>query len=358
MTRLFAAIDAVGEMRFVGEVPRGSACNCFCPECHSPLIARQGVENEWHFAHESGQERPECEPGAANMLRRLAVEYLKTRPKILLPRYTQTAYARSDVRVLTEQVSWDGQFIGSITWLEQASRSDPVACSRMDNGIEAYLFVQISDDLPKHLPTSKDAVASMVFHCSVPVTSDLRKREYAERHLQRHGNIVWRHQPDVFGLMAAAQSRLLLKARELDAADARAHNRQQEEASKRQAEMSRLRLEQDAAAQRAAALKLLPKVDPLYSWAPSRKPDTSFIFYRLHDGSAWVVYTLSDGCMGIAAWPVSEEGWDEALPPSVGIVDSELGIYRASSAASHMIYLGEKSISVRTSRNPADFEGY
>lgn len=37
----------------VDEVVNGRGCNCICPSCSTPLIARQGQEVEWHFAHES-----------------------------------------------------------------------------------------------------------------------------------------------------------------------------------------------------------------------------------------------------------------------------------------------------------------
>ena len=33
------------------EVPRGKACDCECPSCHLPLLARQGEQRDWHFAH-------------------------------------------------------------------------------------------------------------------------------------------------------------------------------------------------------------------------------------------------------------------------------------------------------------------
>jgi len=37
----------------VSNVQRGGECNCICPSCKTPLIARQGEINEWHFAHAS-----------------------------------------------------------------------------------------------------------------------------------------------------------------------------------------------------------------------------------------------------------------------------------------------------------------
>ncbi len=35
------------------DVERGLACECICPSCNAPLIARKGDINDWHFAHAS-----------------------------------------------------------------------------------------------------------------------------------------------------------------------------------------------------------------------------------------------------------------------------------------------------------------
>jgi len=40
-----------GEWVDVHDVPSGLACDCICPSCETPLVARKGNEREWHFAH-------------------------------------------------------------------------------------------------------------------------------------------------------------------------------------------------------------------------------------------------------------------------------------------------------------------
>jgi competence CoiA-like predicted nuclease len=37
----------------VSDVQNGKQCGCVCPSCHTPLEARQGDINAWHFAHAS-----------------------------------------------------------------------------------------------------------------------------------------------------------------------------------------------------------------------------------------------------------------------------------------------------------------
>lgn len=45
------AIDKEGRVRSVDEVARGLGCDCTCPCCGYPVMARQGEVREWHFAH-------------------------------------------------------------------------------------------------------------------------------------------------------------------------------------------------------------------------------------------------------------------------------------------------------------------
>lgn len=35
----------------VSEVSKGISCDCICPSCKVPLVARKGDVNQWHFAH-------------------------------------------------------------------------------------------------------------------------------------------------------------------------------------------------------------------------------------------------------------------------------------------------------------------
>ena len=52
LTRIpFGQRDADGQLIDVHEAERGAHCGCHCPSCGTPLIARQGEEKVWHFAH-------------------------------------------------------------------------------------------------------------------------------------------------------------------------------------------------------------------------------------------------------------------------------------------------------------------
>ena len=305
MMRLFAAIDALGSIRFIGEVTRGAACGCFCPECASPLVAKHGDEREWHFAHEAGQERPECEAGAMNMLRRLAVEHLRVQPCLDLPRYTERVTVHSERRQLFEDVEWNAQFIGSLEWLPLGPKSAPVAIGRLDNGTEAQLLVEIGDEKPRYQPEASDARGAILFWCQVPVLSDLRNRPCAEQHIKRRGQLLWKHPSDARGLIDTARARLQAQA-ETDKDEALlGRQRHGENAGRRWALMgNRLRNQSSPGGVALASAQVERGTsevvtgqsatgfcEPLFDWAPERKANTAFMFYQMTDGAAWVTCT-------------------------------------------------------------------
>lgn len=49
--RLSFARNQFGRVASIHEVPNGLACNCNCPSCGARLVAKQGAESAWHFAH-------------------------------------------------------------------------------------------------------------------------------------------------------------------------------------------------------------------------------------------------------------------------------------------------------------------
>jgi hypothetical protein len=206
-----------------------------------------------------------------------------------------------------------------------------------------------------------------VFWSTLPVVSDLLKRVYAEQHLRKCGQFVWRHHPDNLGVAEAARSRLRDQAKSDEDEVDRVRRRQAEEAGRKWANISG-RLHQpargihspsanDAVEAQSTELNLTRPLAQKHDWAPDRKPGTAFVFYRMSDGAAWVIYTLQDGSHAIAAWPHAEVGWDEALPPSVGAPDIALGVYRARDLVSAMTFLAPRAVVVRATSDPNEFEG-
>lgn len=70
----------------ISQVPRGLACNCFCPCCKSPLLAKKGNVNVHHFAHAKGSE--DCKHGYESAVHLLAKSVLEKEKTLSLPPYT------------------------------------------------------------------------------------------------------------------------------------------------------------------------------------------------------------------------------------------------------------------------------
>lgn len=84
------AMDKNGRIRSIDEVNRGLACECVCPYCEEPVLARQGDVREWHFAHASGSE---CDGGAEGALHAAAKQLLLESGGMAIPERRVTASA-------------------------------------------------------------------------------------------------------------------------------------------------------------------------------------------------------------------------------------------------------------------------
>lgn len=75
VSRLTHALNEMGQIVYVDDVPSGIHCKCFCPACNEQLIAKnQGTKRIHHFAHYSGKE---CDYAVESMLHRLAKERVR-----------------------------------------------------------------------------------------------------------------------------------------------------------------------------------------------------------------------------------------------------------------------------------------
>ncbi len=206
MSQLFAALDVQGEIRFVGDVARGAACGCFCPACASPLVAKLGEVNEWHFAHASGQERPDCVVGAVNLLRRLGVEHLNQLADLALPVYTEQIF-EGPARRISETVQWRAPAAGRLMWQQQGACEMPRAELALNTGVQAQVYVDV--ERSAHVePSFEQGRAVLCFWIPLPPAVQLRTRDSAMRHIAAAGRWQWRFHPDFNGIAAAARGRL------------------------------------------------------------------------------------------------------------------------------------------------------
>lgn len=83
-----------GRLYGVDEVRSGLACNCLCPACKAPLIAKKGRKVRHHFSH---HQRESCTWANETALHLLAKSLLQraaflTTPAVRIPRYAEALY--------------------------------------------------------------------------------------------------------------------------------------------------------------------------------------------------------------------------------------------------------------------------
>ena len=67
-------------------------------------------------------------------------------------------------------------------------------------------------------------------------------------------------------------------------------------------------------------------------------------------------YAFEDEGYAIAAWPGAEDGWDEALPPSIATADKSLRVYRIHDLVQAVMFLTARADVVRSTSNPREFD--
>jgi hypothetical protein len=84
----------------IANVARGLACECVCPACNGPLIAKKGQVNQHHFAHHNADN---CGKGVETVIHMLAKEAIVKHRVVLLPGEsvpTPLSYVESECRQL------------------------------------------------------------------------------------------------------------------------------------------------------------------------------------------------------------------------------------------------------------------
>lgn len=331
----FAAITPEGETRFIDEVPRGSACGCICPVCLSPLVAKQGAIKDWGFAHIADQERPDCKPGALNLLRHLAIRELLKNPELDIPTYRnrqvhyelwepyELRYPPGTTTTVADRPALDH-------WVALVN----IPCTPPAPPLQVGLWVQIGKAMPR-LANELKLQGQLVYRFDTPLVGTIRSEADALAHLSKTGILRWLVPPDINGQRAAALRRL--------------ERRVNEKAAQEQAllQANRDRLQQAryggnrndpllAHHQTEIPAPVNPyapaqhDASPLPEWASEVKPKTAIFGFRLRqDATTWVVFTNIEGDICTVPAMGAFEGWDEALPASIGIADNYRGWYRA-----------------------------
>lgn len=80
--RIPFGVQSVGEVVDAYSVERGLACNCICPGCMQPLMAKQGDIRVHHFSHLGDRS---CTNGQVMALTMAAKQVLAREKRMALP---------------------------------------------------------------------------------------------------------------------------------------------------------------------------------------------------------------------------------------------------------------------------------
>lgn len=367
---MFAAIDANGQVRFPHEVANGLECGCFCIACGAPLVAKQGLRMEHHFAHLEGQELVECPTGAANLLRRLVLEELTLTGQLPhLPTYIQRVWAGEGPTRAMADAEWESQFKAVQEWAQVPSISAPVCVAELDHGGLADVFLRIGDEPSPHAGDLDPGVAHISLHLPLPPLERLATRSAAIAFIKSQLTAQWHYSPDVYGKVQEAKAEAEQRSAALLAhiqAHARARQIQAGKAWFRRHQQLAQSLSERDSDDATPAHSPSPAPAPVptqqhpteprsadgvsTSWAPDLKHQSSIFCLSLKDGTYWVYYTSVDGTPWLRPWPCLP-GWDEAFPPSIGTPDLKREAYRLRSV--DVPFIGLRSL-LKGTRNTSD----
>lgn len=127
------AENAAGQMVHVDSVPNGILCNCHCPRCHEPLLARHGKVLAHGFAHHSEDRSARLDICYQVILYKLAEHIIQTAKHIHVPSY-YGIYPEKDIWFTDVKV--DGQY-------ERADKQPDVVATAED---ETQYLVEFTFD--------------------------------------------------------------------------------------------------------------------------------------------------------------------------------------------------------------------
>jgi len=344
---LFAAYDGAGGLRFIGDVARGAACGCFCPACGCPLVAKQGDEVQWHFAHEGSNERPECAVGAANLLRRLAIEavFLASQRELPFQPFRTVVHGPAGAAVGPRAVEWSVNPVGVLAWHADAPMGGSIATLELPGGQQAELRVVTDGASAPGAPIDGDA-ARALFVAPAPPVEALRHHDALLRHFQQTGRFLWQQLPDTLGLVAKCRRDL---QREADAL--------REAAGRRWASIRRSMEEPicDSLPTPPAPAGPPPPA-PVPAWAPGQRPGAVYHYRRLTDDTRWVAYEAAAGGMLLAPYPGCFDGWEEYFPPRLAVADDGgLPVLRVVDFNALLMFFRDKTAVSRVTSSAAEF---
>ncbi len=275
------------------------------------MVARQGQELDWHFAHEKS-EAPECPAGALNLLRRLVVEEL-----VSSGRWVSHPFSVPHPLPGNAPLAWTAHPSGPIQPADAGSSSDASAFVSLREGGLAAVHVCIGNESIASEPGEEAVLMAWLPDPVGQLRDEAGAREFVRRNLA----LRWHRLHDHLGLYAAAEAEARRAQARWVEAEAAERARRSAEAGARwgaiRKRMASGETEGDAHLANATDRPSVPNRTPSPPWAPGLAAGTSIHYRLLDDGTRWVCYRSEQGEYRLRQVPEPTDGWDECFPPSV-----------------------------------------
>lgn len=319
MVKMINGITSSGSLRFISDVNSGLQSDLHCAHCKSPLIAKKGDQNDWHFAHVSGQTRPECVVGARNFLRmslkrHVASSGLIPKPK---PYPIRTNYAGQVISAELQLAVTD-----ITSWSTHDDSSSKVADIKVSDGSFGEIHLVLSNDPGFHIHNRNRAVLLVVVDESQVL--DLSSEHEMASKLLKSATAAWVS----ISKDSSKYQQSLSEAVKRQSAAAEALK-----IAQLVPQLAPVERKLESQSERSIATKCVVndekswKDDIRLHWNSERKLTTTIFCLHLRDGTNWFVYVTENGIRKLKPWPELFEGWDEFFPPAIGKASEQAECY-------------------------------
>lgn len=222
------------------EVPRGAACNCLCPGCDRPVIARQGTEREWHFAHAKGGA---CQQGYEVSVHEIAKQMIRHRRELLLPTLDIEISATDSFGMpIEERMHVLNAKTVRLDECKTSQKRDEVTADVAGRVADREILVEITV-FHRLMPEKRDrliatGISSMQIDLSEFKVSQATRAKIEVALFENVMNRHWLHHPRMEQTRREAQAKLDAKLEQRKAEWERAEKKRQEEHAKRQQELA------------------------------------------------------------------------------------------------------------------------
>lgn len=198
MTRIPFGINENGRLIDATFADRGLACNCICPECRQPLIAKKGSERIPHFAHSA---LGHCAGGAETALHLAAKQIVVDHRRLNLPAIPVSISKKDSTFGLFQL---DDSFEADAEWRFETIDSEvaigslhaDVAGEETRNGFVAVeIFVRHAVEETKAKILSDHRVPCIEINLSALIGKMLAMDELTKHVLSRTDNKRWIYHP-------------------------------------------------------------------------------------------------------------------------------------------------------------------